>query len=653
MKVHNTHSKPVVSGAETSAFSMQSSGKMFKMIISGLYSDKPQSITREIYSNAFDAHAMSGKSDVPFEVSLPSRWTPQFSVRDFGEGLSHEWMKAKYTIVGHSSKEDTNLAVGKWGVGRMSPLSYIDTFAVESIHKGKKAIYNVIMAEDGSPKLNTLVLPMDTDEPSGLKVSFPVKPADMGSFQSAARRVSMGLPVKPTVEGNPNYEWPVFDRGTSGSGYTTYSHDEGYGGLRGVVAQMGCVIYPVDLSLLDLTPTERSIFGEMNILLDTPIGSVEVTASREDLSYGPKEPTKEHLTKELKRLFKEMVKDTQEEVDKATNEYQAIKVRNHSGLHYRLKSGLKYNQKELSTWKAPAAFNTVYREYGGKLKRSYTDTGTKEFKGIIVGYKNGPKHDKRADGRLRNWLATQQGRETYVHLLYIWDTVAKEYSNTDTVDGLIKYFGETVHLVSDMADVAPVSRGRTQAKVYDFNWNEQTVDMDDGGVYVKSYSGSVQGINWRDTFKYLNCAKGKTQVIANKTLWKKFDAHDDWVDITDDIKSELIARKDEWTKIVQAERVDDSLGLRSEVAYLGHEVKEYYRLYDLVKSKLHGVDAREASALLYASGVYSTGKCDEEILMEKIREKFLVDYPLMRDYSQRHKQDFINYVNALREYRKT
>lgn len=652
MKVHNTYSKPVVSGAETSAFSMQSSGKMFKMVISGLYSDKPQSITREIYSNAFDAHAMSGKDLVPFEVSLPSRWTPQFSVRDFGEGLSHEWMKAKYTIVGHSSKEDSNLAVGKWGVGRMSPLSYIDTFAVESIHKGMKAIYNVTMAEDGSPELNTLVPPMKTDEPSGLKVSFPVKPEDMSAFQSAARRVSLGLPVKPTVEGNPGYQWPEFERGTSGDGYVNYTHKDGYGSLRGVVVQMGCVIYPVDLKLLDLTPTERSVFDEMNIFLETPIGSVEVTASREDLSYGPKEPTKGYLTGVLKRLYKDMVKDTQEAIDKAPNDYQAVKMKAESGLHYRLKGGLTYNGKPLDKWESKYSTLTLSRNWSGKISRGLAHVGTQQFKGIIVGYKNGPKGDKRIDTRIRSWLATTGSRDTYLCVQYLWDPQEKEYSNSSVVEEIVEYFGETVYNVSDMPDVAPVSRGRTQAKVYDFNWDEQTVNMDDGGVYVKSLNSSVQGLTWYSAFRHLNCAKGQTQVIANKTLWKKFDDHEDWEDITDKIIAEVKSREDEWYKVMQAARVNDHLGLRTEVSNFGHEVKEYYRLYDSVKAKLQGVNTSEVNSLLRASGIYSVSECDEEILMEKLREKFLVDYPLMRHYNSSRKQEYIDYVKALREYRK-
>ena len=49
----------------TTGFTIQASGKMFHMVISGLYSNKPQSITREIWSNAFDAHAMVGKTDTP------------------------------------------------------------------------------------------------------------------------------------------------------------------------------------------------------------------------------------------------------------------------------------------------------------------------------------------------------------------------------------------------------------------------------------------------------------------------------------------------------------------------------------------------------------------------------------------------------------
>ncbi len=146
----NTNLRLVENNATTTKdFTIQASGKMFHMVISGLYSNKPQSITREIWSNAFDAHAMVGKETEPFLVTFPTALSPTFSCRDFGPGIAHGDMEGFYTVLGHSTKENTNTAVGKWGVGRMSPMSYTDTFSVVSYHKGEVSYYAVQLGPDG------------------------------------------------------------------------------------------------------------------------------------------------------------------------------------------------------------------------------------------------------------------------------------------------------------------------------------------------------------------------------------------------------------------------------------------------------------------------------------------------------------------------
>lgn len=214
----NTAVRLVENNAMSStAFTIQASGKMFHMVISGLYSNKAQSITRELWSNAFDAHSMVGKEDVPFEVTFPTAMTPVFSVRDFGPGIAHDDMEGFYTVLGHSTKENTNKAVGKWGVGRMSPMSYTDTFSVVSRHKGMVAYYSVQLGPDGAPQLHVLAPPSPTTEADGLEVSFPVKRGDIGLFQNAAEVVSYGFKVSPAVTNSKeknfkpikkSYEWP-------------------------------------------------------------------------------------------------------------------------------------------------------------------------------------------------------------------------------------------------------------------------------------------------------------------------------------------------------------------------------------------------------------------------------------------------------------
>jgi hypothetical protein len=308
---------------QSNAFTIQSSGKMFHMVMAGLYSDKPQSITREIWSNAFDAHAMCGKADVPFDVTFPTNFMPEFACRDYGEGISHADMQSLYTILGHSSKENTNQAVGKWGVGRMSPMSYTDSFTVTSIHKGMKAIYNVMLDDDGGPKLHTFMEPTPSTEPSGVRISFPVDRKDVDTFQKAARRVSLGFDVKPIVTNKTGFvQWPAIVKMFEGSGFYTYESfnldPNKYGhNFAGTFVKMGCVLYPIDDSIIS---TAKNLG---NIILEVPIGSLGVSASRESLSYGRNEPTINTLETAISKMRDEVAGLVEKKLSTAKSYFHA------------------------------------------------------------------------------------------------------------------------------------------------------------------------------------------------------------------------------------------------------------------------------------------------------------------------------------------
>lgn len=654
MKITETIANPTVSAMETAAFGMQSSGKMFKMVISGLYSNKAQSITREIWSNAFDAHAMAGKEDVPFDVTLPSRWKSEFVVRDYGEGLSHEWMKQKYTIVGYSSKENTNTAVGKWGVGRMSPLSYIDTFTVVSVHKGKKATYNVTMAADGAPQLNTLIPPMKTDEPSGLRISFPVKPEDYREFVAAAKRVSLGLKVKPLVDGSEYEDWPKLEVASSGNGYSIYTKEYDTP-VNGVLAQMGCVLYPIDLTLCGIEYQDKILFEGMNLLLEVPIGSVEVTASREDLSYGSKEPTAKYLRERLMKVRGSLTKDLQKIVLGLDTEYEAYRKVRSPQIPYHLRDHIKFNGKVITKgYSIPCGFDTYTKDYRGAKKgfmsvaNSFGDDNlyTNEYEGIIVAYKNGPDKDVRIDTRIRSYVKGNTGVHRWILCICEWDKTKKEYDTT-AFEAAQKFFKLPVIKVSSMSDAGPATRKASKAKVYDFNWDEVEVDMEDGGVYVKSYAGSVQGINWTPSFGALKCCKGKTQVIVNKTLWKKFDDHPDWTDVTQAIKDEVKSRKDELDKLCALYYLSDRLNLRH-IKDVGTRIKQYYETFDRLKAEVaKDPDHDKYPRVLNALG-YTVGYKDANVLLEKLEKDILSDYPLLKDRTVYEvKRDLSSYTNYI------
>lgn len=187
-----------VNVGETNEFTIKANGKAFRALISTLYENKVQSIVREIWSNALDAHIAAGNEDRPFLVTFPTMFNPTFIVRDFGVSLEHHEVMKLYTTVFESTKEDTNDATGKFGLGSKSPFAYTDTFSVCAIKDGQKRFYSAVIGKTGIPAIHFLGSE-PTSEENGVEVSFPIKTDDIRAFRNAALRVSHGFSVKPEV----------------------------------------------------------------------------------------------------------------------------------------------------------------------------------------------------------------------------------------------------------------------------------------------------------------------------------------------------------------------------------------------------------------------------------------------------------------------
>lgn len=181
----------------TEEFSAILSGKAFTVLSDTLYTDKVLSPMREYMTNAFDAHVDAGNFE-PFNVNLPTQLEPTFSVRDFGNGLSHDDVIALLTRMFASSKENTNDQTGYLGLGSKSAFAYTNIFFVTSWFNGEELSY-VASKGDEKPVI-TLNYRRPSDEPSGILVSWTVKAQDIHRYKEAAEKVVLAyykLPVQP------------------------------------------------------------------------------------------------------------------------------------------------------------------------------------------------------------------------------------------------------------------------------------------------------------------------------------------------------------------------------------------------------------------------------------------------------------------------
>lgn len=336
------------SQGEERKFTIEASPQAFRILSDNLYSDKFKAIIRELSCNAVDAHIAAGTPQLPFEVHLPAWNNPEFSIRDFGTGLSKEDIDVIYTTYFKSTKSNSNDMIGCLGLGSKTPFAYTDSFLVESFFKGKKYTYTAFMNEEGVPSVRSLG-DEETDLQNGMRISFAVKREDFNNFEYKAREVFKWFEVKPIVT-SPNFffeeigtiqqegmNWKLLDGGS------------------GALAKMGNIVYPIEKQHLpnDFPETKRLL--AYPVIFDFDIGDIDIAPNREALAY--KKRTVEVIKARLAVFSKEVAEKTKEEIDKFNCWYDAcLHARNKRWFNHGLVNDLitsgeiKYRGRELSQW---------------------------------------------------------------------------------------------------------------------------------------------------------------------------------------------------------------------------------------------------------------------------------------------------------------
>lgn len=312
--IRGTHELASEGSIATRQTTIGGDAKIVFAILSGMVTDSIEYCIREPGTNAWEANLKQ-----PFELTLPTRWNSTIKFRDFGKGLSDTFMMERYAKIGESTKDADDNAVGGWGFGSKSPLAYLmsqegaGAYTVISRYRGVRSVYVIGLNEAGKIQITCLAQdPMDeTDRGTGIEVSFPVRDSDIPRFTQYVDRIFWGFNPQPVIlplDANR----PALGRGTvksTGAGWTLYdSRDLPWSGPH---IRIGCVLYPVQLTKLDglsgfLQPTD-------NLLIEAPIGSVDVSTSREQLSYTDR--TKQTLSELFVQYETSLIGHIQAETD--------------------------------------------------------------------------------------------------------------------------------------------------------------------------------------------------------------------------------------------------------------------------------------------------------------------------------------------------
>jgi len=302
---------------ETTEFKLKASPMAFKILSDGLYRDKIGAVVRELACNAYDAHVAAGTTDIPFYVHAPSYLEPFFEIRDYGIGLSEADVLNLYTTYFESTKSTSNEFIGALGLGSKSPFSYSNNFNVTSFFEGVQHDFCVFLDSRGMPTISKLY-DQPTEEANGLKITIQMNKIseDGDLFRTAMRRYlsvfqnidTSGIDIAKleyvadfntcrVIKDSNRYSMPMFQ------------------------VKQGHVIYPLDLNMLKIYSNDIgfSLPSYHSFLIEAPIGSCAITASREELGYD--DDTVVYLKQKVADIITEISTATQEAYNESHSMY--------------------------------------------------------------------------------------------------------------------------------------------------------------------------------------------------------------------------------------------------------------------------------------------------------------------------------------------
>ncbi len=367
-------------------FNIQASAEAFEILSDRIYPNKIKAVVRELSTNAVDAtidarkvakihHILkehSGSCDIAkaigdnetyvgkevdlfnslegrYDLSdwkeqsplvhLPNRVEPWFSIRDYGTGLSHDFIMKLYVSYFWSDKKTSNDYTGCLGLGSKSPFAYTDHFTVTSYWNGEKRMYNAHL-KNGFPSISIFVdeagepLVFNTDEPNGVEVQFAVKAQDFDEFGNEARKLYPYFKMPLRVVGNSTvakYLEDIQKARAAGTYFTLHGEDTIQWGFRrqsdymygntGPCAIMGNIAYPISLQNTYNYDQIVQKLLRSNIDIVFPVGSLQITPSREQLSY--KESTIKAIETALAQISKEIGAKLSAKIEDATTLWEA------------------------------------------------------------------------------------------------------------------------------------------------------------------------------------------------------------------------------------------------------------------------------------------------------------------------------------------
>ena len=271
------------------------------LLTSNLYSKPFESFLRETIANAYDSHIEAGTDKqiiLLFEGKNEYNYT--VSIRDYGTGLSPERFNQIYRNIGGSTKRESNDYIGAFGIGRMSCLAVADTANITSYYNGKKYAY--IMYKNGTGINIDKLSETDTEYPNGLEVSVKTTKYSSYDWDKAIYPLCLFGNLYIVCKGECSYDLrstvEAFNR------RKVYNYNNIFytcNLLRDLYTyyRVGNILYEAD--------SEHTYISTKGLIINIPIGTVDITPSRENLQYTEfTNKTLMEKSKEVKAVLQDM-----------------------------------------------------------------------------------------------------------------------------------------------------------------------------------------------------------------------------------------------------------------------------------------------------------------------------------------------------------
>lgn len=325
-------------------------GLIFEILRNKLYTDPILAVVREYSTNAKDAHAEIGKSNVPVEIHLPTKSDLYFKVKDFGPGISPDRVANVFVNMAASTKRSDENQVGYFGIGSKSAFAYSDVFNVVTVTDGVSRTYTSFIDPSRKGKM-TLLSEAETDQPNGTTIIIPVRANDISTFEDRLKGVTQYWDTRPIVKKNGiNYELPYPEEQflMSGDGWTLVKVANYYD--AGPKAIMGGIGYKIDMnSHFSRNNSYYNLFSGSSFRINFGNSDLSLSASRDSIHYDKR--TIAAINQKFEIIAKDVEETIQKEINKEPDYRSALvkfnKIRDNLRSIKESMKSISYNGKEL------------------------------------------------------------------------------------------------------------------------------------------------------------------------------------------------------------------------------------------------------------------------------------------------------------------